>query len=107
MKRLIRQMAVLGAVAGCILFLGNAWAMEMEVIDINAATVEELETLPGMDSVVANDIVSFRTMNGPFTRVDDLLKVRGMSIEKLDVIREFITIEMAPNPVEQPDLLTE
>jgi len=68
MERLIKVAAVLVAVAGCMLFLGNAWALEADVIDINTATVDELEALPGMDTVLANNIVSFRNMNGPFSR---------------------------------------
>jgi len=106
MERLIKVVAVLVA-AGCVFLLGNAWGLETDAIDINTATVEELETLPGIGSVVANDIVSFRSMNGPFARIDDLLKVRGMNIEKLDAIRDFVTIEGVPEPVEQLDILTE
>lgn len=107
MERMIKQMAVLISMAVCILFLGNAWAMETDTLDINTATVEELESLPGMDTVQANDIVSFRSMNGPFSRVEDLLKVKGMNIEKLEAIREFITIEGVPESVEKLDLQTE
>ena len=97
----------MAAVVGCIFFLGNAWAMEMDVLDINTATAEELETLSGLDSIMAQDIVTFRNLNGPFTRVDDLLKVRGMNIEKLDAIRDSIMIEGAPKPVEGLDMYTE
>jgi competence protein ComEA len=54
-----------------------------EPIDINTATVKELEELPGVGPTTAKAIVEFRTKSGRFHRVNDLLVIRGISEAKL------------------------
>ncbi|MBI4282764.1 MAG: ComEA family DNA-binding protein [Chloroflexi bacterium] len=61
-------------------------------LDINAASVEELQTLPGIGPVKASAIVKYRQENGPFTRVEDLLLVPGIGPKTLEDLREFITV---------------
>jgi competence ComEA-like helix-hairpin-helix protein len=65
-------------------------------IDINTATVGELEQLPGVGPTTANAIVQFRTRSGRFRRIDDLLAVRGISEGKLKKMRPYITIGPPP-----------
>lgn len=62
------------------------------IININTATAEELETLPGIGETRANDIIAYREANGPFTTVEDLLNVRGIGEATLENLREFITV---------------
>ena len=61
-------------------------------IDLNAATVKELEQLPGIGPATAKAIVQFRTKSGRFRRVEDLLAVRGISVNKLEKLRPYVTI---------------
>ena len=61
-------------------------------LNINTATAEEFAELPGMDMELARGIVAYRKDNGPFSSVDDLLKVKGMDKEKLEVIRMYLTV---------------
>ena len=61
-------------------------------LDLNAATVEELETLPGIGSVRAEAIVEHRNMHGPFQRVDDLVEVSGIGDGVLGSIRHLIEV---------------
>ena len=61
-------------------------------VDLNTATVKELEQLPGIGPTTANAIVQFRTKSGRFRRVEDLLAVRGISEAKLEKLRPYITI---------------
>jgi competence protein ComEA len=61
-------------------------------VDLNRASVEELDALPGVGPSTATAIVSYRTQIGPFASVDDLLKVRGIGPAKLDAIRELVAV---------------
>ena len=60
------------------------------VIDINRATPEALERLPRIGPAVARRIVDDRTRNGPFKRVDDLKRVKGIGEKTLEKIRPFV-----------------
>lgn len=60
-------------------------------IDLNAATVEQLDTLPGVGPSTAAAIVAYRDQHGPFAAVDDLGEVRGIGPAKLDALRGLVT----------------
>ncbi len=66
-------------------------------INLNTATVEELEQLPGVGPVTANDIIQFRKKSGPFRSVNDLLAIRRITKARLEKMRPYITI--GPPPV--------
>ncbi len=58
----------------------------LSTVNINLASVVELEQLPGIGPATAKAIVAFRERNGAFLRVEDLLKVRGIGPAKLSEI---------------------
>ncbi|MEO7398980.1 MAG: helix-hairpin-helix domain-containing protein [Ilumatobacteraceae bacterium] len=60
-------------------------------VDLNEATAEQLDQLPGIGPSTAAAIIAHRDANGPFGSVDDLLDVRGIGPAKLDAIRALIT----------------
>jgi competence protein ComEA len=62
------------------------------LINVNTATPEELETLPGIGEVLAAAIVAYRDEHGPFTSVDQLLDVSGIGEVTLEEIRELVTV---------------
>ena len=62
-------------------------------IDLNRAEVWLLDALPGIGPDRAQAIVDYRNTNGPFHRIEDLLKVSGISKSSLDNMRDFITVE--------------
>ena len=62
------------------------------LVNINTATVEELQTLRGIGEQKAGDIVHYREENGPFSRVEDLLKVSGIGPKTIEDLRPFITV---------------
>ena len=64
-----------------------------ELLDLNAATVEQLEKLPGIGPSIAKSIVRFREKSGPFRRVEDLLAIRGITKKKLEAIRPLVTVK--------------
>src|SRR5579862_5421293 len=61
-------------------------------IDLNAATVKELEELPGVGAVTAQRIIDMRQKSGRFRRVEDLLAVRGMSAKRVEALRRYVTV---------------
>ena len=62
------------------------------LININSASEIDLEALPGVGPVTAAAIVDYRTQNGPFATVDDLIDVTGIGPSTLEQIRPFATI---------------
>lgn len=61
-------------------------------ININTASIKELERLPGVGPALAVRIVDYREVNGPFKSVEDLNKVRGIGKATLDKLRDLITV---------------
>jgi competence protein ComEA len=70
---------------------GAATATAAGPIDVNVATSDELESLPGVGPATATAIVTERERNGPFVDVDDLDRVPGIGPAKLDALRELVT----------------
>ena len=61
-------------------------------IDINRAEPWLREALPGIGEVLAQRIVDYRSENGPFKRIEDLLKVSGIGEATFEKIRDYITV---------------
>jgi competence protein ComEA len=64
----------------------------MALVNVNVASAEELETLPGIGEVLAATIIQYREENGPFTSVDQLIEVSGIGEVTLEEIRELVTV---------------
>ena len=61
-------------------------------VDLNAATADELEDLPGVGPSIAAAIIEHRERHGPFRSVDDLLDVAGIGPARLEQLRELVTV---------------
>jgi competence protein ComEA len=61
-------------------------------ININTATAEQLESLPGVGPATAHAVIEYRQQNGGFGSVDELLEVRGIGPKKLEQIRPYVTV---------------
>lgn len=64
-----------------------------KAIDINAASVAELAQLPGVGEGIARRIVRHREKSGKFRRVEELLVIRGISRNRLEALRSYVTVE--------------
>ena len=66
-------------------------------LDLNTATVRELEWLPGIGPKYAREIVRQRESAGQFTSVDDLLEISGIGAKTLEDIRELVKVVPSPD----------
>ncbi len=60
-------------------------------IDLNRATADQLDGLPGIGPATAAAIVAHREANGPFASVDELLEVRGIGPAKLEALAGLVS----------------
>ena len=63
-----------------------------QLININVATVEELDELPGVGPSTAQAIVDERTANGSFATIEDLMRVTGIGEKKFDKLKTLICV---------------
>jgi competence protein ComEA len=62
------------------------------LINLNSATSDQLDTLPGVGPSTAKAIISYRNRKGPFGKVEDLLNVPGIGPSKLAALRDQVTV---------------
>ncbi|HEY5885417.1 MAG TPA: helix-hairpin-helix domain-containing protein [Pyrinomonadaceae bacterium] len=70
----------------------KAAASDVRRTNINSASADELEMLPGIGRVIAERIVKHRSDHGPFRRVEHVMLVRGISERKFLDIKPLITV---------------
>src|SRR6202521_1677945 len=61
-------------------------------VDLNTATSEELQQVPGIGPATAEKILQMRKSYGSFKSVDDLVAIRGIGKKRLDKMRKYLTI---------------
>lgn len=91
----------------CLLTLSSLLAAPLSAspeakVDLNTATVEELDSLPGIGLATARRIVEFRTQNGPFKKVEDLMNVKGIGEKKFLRLKDRITLGPQPASPSNP-----
>ncbi|GGI10696.1 helix-hairpin-helix domain-containing protein [Gottfriedia solisilvae] len=70
----------------------NDEADHKESVDINHATMEELQKIPGIGPSKAKNIIEYIEMNGSFTSIEQLDEVNGIGTKSLEQMRPFILI---------------
>lgn len=68
-----------------------------QVININAASHEELQKLPGIGEKLASRIIEYREKNGPFQETLDLVNIPGIGVKTLEKIKAQIVVEDLAN----------
>ena len=61
-------------------------------VDLNASTAKELQQLPGIGKGLAKRIVEYRSANGPFKSVEELMQVRGIGKKTFAKMQERLTV---------------
>jgi competence protein ComEA len=71
---------------------GDGTSATQEPVNVNTATVDQLDALPGIGPATAAAIVADRAAHGPFNTVEDLTRVRGIGDAKLAQLRDLISV---------------
>jgi competence protein ComEA len=70
-------------------------AAPRHVVDLNRATTQELESLPGIGAVLAERVIAYRKSVGRFRTVEDLREVAGIGAKKFDRLKPLVTVAAA------------
>ena len=89
-KRVVTLLVVMGVIMALACPL---WAEEVQKININKASVEELMQLKFVGPEFAERIVQYRAEHGPFERAEDILNVKGIGPTALEANKDKITVE--------------
>lgn len=88
----LRVLTVLVAFSICTLIGASSGVGAQGPIDLNQATMEQLQTLPGIGPELAQRILAYRTESGSFKSVEDLMNVKGIGERKLSKLRDRVTV---------------
>ncbi len=66
---------------------------EIPKIDLNTATLSQLDSLPGIGPVIAERILELREKSGPYKRIEDLMNIRGIGEKKFLKLKDLITVK--------------
>lgn len=69
--------------------------MAMAAVNLNTATKAELEAVKGIGPKKADEIIAYRTKNGPFKTVNDLKNVKGFGDRSVAAMRSDLTVDLA------------
>lgn len=67
-------------------------SVKEELININNASIEELDSLPGIGEVTARAIVEYRTTIGAFKKIEEIMNVAGIGEASFIKIKDYITV---------------
>jgi competence protein ComEA len=85
------------AMSFAMLLLVSSFGVSAASVDINTANANTLATeLTGIGAAKAEAIVAYREANGPFKRLDELLKVKGVGKKTLEQNRAILVIQELP-----------
>ena len=91
-----------GLIAALFLILLPAAGWSEERVDVNTATLEELDRLPGIGPVKARAILDERNANGPFVSVEDLERVKGIGPATVKKLAPLVVVGSPPVAKEPP-----
>jgi competence ComEA-like helix-hairpin-helix protein len=72
-------------------------------LDLNSASIVELQQVPGIGPATAKAIVNFREKSGPFLRVEDILAIHGVSKQSLERMRPYLVVKPPEIPTKKMD----
>ena len=73
-------------------YSGVAGQTRSRLVELNSATRDELESLPGIGAVLAQRVIAHRQSVGRFLAVEDLREVKGIGAKTFDRIKPFVTV---------------
>lgn len=76
-----------------ILLFSEGSLFSQNKINLNKATLEELKSLPGIGEVTAKNIIEYRDKIGGFKNLEELKKVKGIGEKKIEVLKNYLTLD--------------
>ena len=70
----------------------TATVVSAEVVNLNSATAAQIASLPGIGLKTADLVVQYRTKNGPFKKIEELMNVRGIGEKSFLKIKDRLTV---------------
>ena len=70
----------------------TAAVVSNEVINLNSATATQIATLPGIGLKTADLVVQYRTKNGPFKKIEEIMNVRGIGEKSFLKIKDRLSV---------------
>jgi competence protein ComEA len=67
-------------------------APSTEKVNINTGTAEQLQTLPGIGPSTAKKIIELRTKNGKFSKIEEILNVKGIGEKQFQKIKDRLIV---------------
>ena len=78
-------------------------APDFPPVDLNTATAEELDTLPGIGESLAGRIIAYREANGPFGSIEEIMEVSGIGEAKFAELEDRVTVDNGKGEVTNED----
>lgn len=72
--------------------VNNITQSDRKLVDINKATIEELDTLPKIGPAIANAIIKYRENNGGFNNIEQIKNVTGIGDKIFESIKDMISV---------------
>jgi len=89
-----------------LLSAGLVWVLSMgfgiAAVNINTASLEQLQTLPEIGPIKAQAIVDYRKSKGNFKTIDDIKNVKGIGEKTFDKLKPQIAVSGATSNIEMP-----
>lgn len=92
MKIFMKKASVVVFVLLAIIFVGTALAGEMEKININTASLEQLMKLERVGAKYAQRIIEYREKEGPFKKPEDIMNVPGIGEKTWEANKDRIVV---------------
>jgi competence protein ComEA len=70
----------------------TATVMSTETVNLNSATAAQIASLPGIGLKTAELVVQYRTKNGPFKKIEEVMNVRGIGEKSFLKIKDRLTV---------------
>ena len=70
----------------------TATVMSTEIVNLNSATAVQIASLPGIGLKTAELVVQYRTKNGPFKKIEEVMNVRGIGEKSFLKIKDRLTV---------------
>lgn len=68
------------------------------IVNLNTATLKDLEMLPGIGTKTAERIIDYRTKKGPFKKIEELMNVQGIGEKNFLKLKPQLTVAAKPEP---------